>query len=158
MDRVKRLACKGYIVVLGLLFGLPASRPALANEYECSTYQVLEKNVPVNITDCREITSEADIFENNFYSYSAPFSLGVSIPYELSDILGLSLGKEQGTLVKALGFPEQKIDWDGTALSNTFKTFLTKQSRHSPIRTEPIGNGFCAQLPNEFCMDMVTGR
>jgi len=77
--------------------------------------------------------------------------LGVSIPYALSDMLGLSLEGDQGTLIKAFGFPEQKIDWDGTALSNTYKTFLSKQTRSMPIRTEPIGNGFCDELPSMIC-------
>lgn len=150
-----RLERISFGVILSSALFIPGSGSALANEYECSTYQKEEQGIPVNITDCREISSEDSIFEKNFFSYSAPFSLGVSIPYQLSDILGLSIKGEQGTLIKAFGFPEQKIDWDGTALSNTFKSLMSKQSRKMPIRTEPVGNGFCDQLPGEYCINSV---
>lgn len=152
MSRRRHLERISFGVVLSSALFIPGSGSALANEYECSTYQTEEQGIPVKITDCREISSEDSIFEKNFFSYSSPFSLGVSIPYQLSDILGLSIKGEQGTLIKAVGFPEQKIDWDGTALNNTYKTFMSKQSRRMPIRTEPIGNGFCDQLPAEYCM------
>lgn len=153
MSKVRHLAKKSIGLLLSSTLYIPASGSALANEFECSTYQTEIQGIPVNITDCREISSEEDIFEKNFFSFSAPFSLGVSMPYQLSDILGLSVKGEQGTLIKAFGFPEQKIDWDGTALSNTFKSFMSKQSRKMPIRTAPIGNGFCEQLSAEYCIN-----
>ena len=155
MSKVRHLAKRSFGALLSSTLFIPASGSALANEFECSTYQEERQGIPVNVTDCREISSEEDIFENNFFSYSAPFTLGVSMPYQLSDILGLSVKGEQGTLIKAFGFPEQKIDWDGTALSNTFKSFMSKQSRRMPIRTEPIGNGFCNLLPPEYCMNSI---
>jgi hypothetical protein len=50
-----------------------------------------------------------------------------------------------------LGFPDQTIVWDGSALQNTYAVLLEQQSNPLPWRTADVSNGFCAGLAAGGC-------
>ena len=105
----------------------------------------------VTETQCRKRVSFNDVVKDRFYSYSPQFLEGVSIPNTLADILGISLTGDGFFGIKAFGFPEQKIGWDGLALENVYRSGLRNQELDFPINTSNVGNGFCSGLPIAEC-------
>ena len=120
-------------------------------EIECRSRE-LSINDEISVeTQCREKITVNEAVDETFYSYSPPFLEGVSIPNTLADILGISLGGNGFLGIKAFGFPEQKIGWDGLALENTYRFGLRNQELEYPINTKAVGNGFCSGLSIAQC-------
>jgi hypothetical protein len=124
-----------------------------AETIECVTTQKQIKDLTTNVTDCRPITTVDKFFTNQYFSYAAPFAQGVSIPYVLADMLGISLNSQGDGMIRAFGFPDQQITWDGTAVQNAYKQVMAEQVRVVPLRTEPINNGFCSGIPLGQCFN-----
>ena len=101
---------------------------------------------PVEVTRCDGVQTTPQLVEQRFYTYTSPFSPGVDITHQITDVLGISLGGSDGTRLMGFGFPDQTIVWDGTALSNTYQVLLDKQSELIPWRTADVGNGFSSSL------------
>ncbi|WP_411876569.1 Occludin/ELL family protein [Vulcanococcus limneticus] len=111
---------------------------------------------PVEVTRCGPVTTTPEMVEQRFYSYTAPFARGVDITHQITDILGIAMGGGDGTRVVGLGFPDQTIVWDGSALHNTYQALLDRQSNPLPWRTDDVNNGFCSGLPQGSCAVPVT--
>jgi hypothetical protein len=45
-----------------------------------------------------------------------------------------------------LGFPDQTIVWDGTAVENTYRALVERQADPMPWRTADVPNGFSGSL------------
>ena len=50
-----------------------------------------------------------------------------------------------------LGFPDQTIVWDGSAVENSYQVLLDHQSTPLPWRTADVSNGFCQGLARGGC-------
>ncbi|MCP9849612.1 Occludin/ELL family protein [Cyanobium sp. Morenito 9A2] len=106
---------------------------------------------PVEVTRCGVVQTTSEMVERRFYSYTAPFARGVSLTNQITDLLGLAVPGRDGGRIVALGFPDQTIVWDGSALQNTYQALLEEQSSPIPWRTADVGNGFCSGLPEAGC-------
>ena len=71
---------------------------------------------------------------------------GVEPLHQLTNFLGIAVGGIDGNRVMGLGFPEQTLVWDGSALQNTTGALLEEQSPPLPMRTLDISSGFNGSL------------
>lgn len=129
------------------------STPVSAGPVVCSTSLEAPGGgaAPVEVTRCGPITTTAELLEQRFYSYTAPYASGVDITHQISDILGLAIpGRNSGRVV-AFGFPDQTIIWDGSALEATTRVLQEAQSAPLPWRSADRSNGFCQGLPTGGC-------
>jgi len=133
--------------------GVAAGGPALAGPVVCTSSIEAPRAgaAPVEITRCSPVTTAGELMERRFYSYTAPFARGVDITHQVTDWLGIAMGGGDGTKVMGLGFPDQTIIWDGSAVENTYQVLLEQQSNPMPWRTADINNGFCGSLPQGSC-------
>ncbi len=107
---------------------------------------------PVEVTRCGPVTTTPQLVERRFFSYTSPFARGVDITHQITDILGIAMGGGDGTKVMGLGFPDQTIIWDGSAVENTSRVLLEQQSSPLPWRTADVSNGFCTGLAQGGCL------
>ena len=135
---------------VAFLSGAPAAQ---AGPVVCtsSIEAPLAGSAPVEVTRCGPVTTTAELMERRFYSYTAPFARGIDITHQITDLLGIAMGGGDGTKVMGLGFPDQTIVWDGSAVENTYQVLLEQQSRPLPWRTADVSNGFCQGLPPDAC-------
>ena len=70
----------------------------------------------------------------------------MSVVNQITDVLGIAMGGREGNRVMGLGFPDQTIIWDGSAVENTYQVLLDHQSSPLPWRTADVSNGFCQGL------------
>ena len=141
-------------LVLGAMAAALASAPAaLAGPVVCtsSIEAPLAGSAPVEVTRCGPVTTTAELMERRFYGYTSPYARGIDITHQITDLLGIAMGGGDGTKVMGLGFPDQTIVWDGSAVENTYQVLLEKQSDPMPWRTADIKNGFCQGLPQGSC-------
>ena len=101
---------------------------------------------PVEVTRCGQVQTPPALMEKRFYSFRAPYAPGVSLTNQITDLFGIALGGVDGTRVMGLGFPDQAIVWDGTAVENTYRVLLEQQSRPMPWRTVDVPNGYSGSL------------
>ena len=147
-------AASGGVLMLGMGAAVLASAGAVkAGPVVCtsSIEAPLAGSAPVEVTRCGPVTTTAELMERRFYSYTAPFARGIDITHQVTDLLGIAMGGGDGTKVMGLGFPDQTIVWDGSAVENTYQVLLEKQSDPMPWRTADINNGFCQGLPQGSC-------
>ena len=111
----------------------------------------LEAAAPSEVTRCAPVVTTPQLVERRFYSYTSPFARGIDITHQITDLLGIAMGGGDGTRVVGLGFPDQTIVWDGSALENTYQVLLEQQSTPMPWRTADVNNGFCQGLPQGTC-------
>mgnify|MGYP006293225409 CR=1 FL=1 len=144
----------GGVLLLGVAATALASAPPVqAGPVVCtsSIEAPLAGSAPVEVTRCGPVTTTAELMDRRFYSYTAPFARGIDITHQITDLLGIAMGGGDGTKVMGLGFPDQTIVWDGSAVENTYQVLLEKQSDPMPWRTADINNGFCRGLPQGSC-------
>jgi len=141
------------IALLGATILLIGFEDARSEPIECTTQQEQIEGIPTNITECQPVVTVDKFFLDQYYSNAAPFAEGVSTPYALADMLGITLNNQGDGTIKAFGFPDQQITLDGTEVENTYKQLMGGQVRIVPIRTKPIDNGFCGKLPLELCFN-----
>ncbi len=110
---------------------------------------------PVEVSRCRPINTTGMILSKRFYTWTAPFSRGVDVMHQITDLLGISVAGLQGNRVMGFGFPDQTIVWDASALQNTFQVLLEEQSPAVPWRTVDISNGFTSSLAEESQVGMA---
>jgi hypothetical protein len=127
--------------------------PASAGPVVCtsSLEAPVAGQAPIEVTRCGPVTTTPELVERRFYSYTAPYARGIDITHQITDILGIAMGGGDGTKVMGLGFPDQTIVWDGSALQNTYQVLLEQQSQPLPLRTADVSNGFCSGLPQGGC-------
>ena len=105
----------------------------------------------VEVSRCGPVTTTPELMEQRFFSYTAPYARGVSVVNQITDVLGIAMGGREGNRVMGLGFPDQTIVWDGSAVENTYQVLLDQQSNPLPWRTADVSNGFCQGLPQSGC-------
>lgn len=136
-----------------LVVALAPGLPAAAGPVVCTT--TLEAPVPgagpVEMTRCGRTTTVPELVTQRFYSYTAPFARGVSLTNQITDILGIAMGGVQGDRVMGLGFPDQTIVWDGSAIQNTTAALLEEQSNPMPWRTADLSSCFTNSLAGSSC-------
>jgi hypothetical protein len=138
---------------LVLLLSLGALVPVQAGPVVCTTTLEAppEGSVPVEVSRCGPLTTTSELVTRRFYSYTAPYARGIDVTHQITDILGIAMGGGDGTKVMGLGFPDQTIVWDGSAVENTYQVLLEQQSHPLPWRTADVSNGFCTGLARGGC-------
>ncbi len=101
---------------------------------------------PVEVTRCNTVETVSELVERRFFSYTAPFARAVSVPNQIADLFGIAMGGVEGTRVMGLGFTDQTIIWDGTAIQNTTGFLLDQQHDPVPRRTADVSNGFPSSI------------
>jgi len=136
---------------------------ALANPVVCSTTleapPILEassvaSSVPVEVTRCGPVKRTDELVVDRFYSWTAPYARGVDMIHQLTDLLGIAVAGPEGNRVMGLGFPDQTIVWDGSALQNTYQVLVEEQSQAIPWRTVDVSSGFNGSLAGEPSVDV----
>ena len=97
---------------------------------------------PVQVTRCGAVQSSADLLEKRFYAYTSPYARGVDLTHQITDVLGLAMGGGDGTRLMGFGFPEQTINWDGSAIGAATEALLQRQSTPIPWRSADLPNGY----------------
>lgn len=135
-----------------LLSGPLLAAPALAGPVLCTT--TLEApaqpgGAPREVSRCGAVQTLPELVDQRFFTYTAPYAEGVSIRGQLRDLFGIATGSiNQGGGIRAFGFTDQTIVWDGTALQNTTGVLLEAQGDPLPWRTADLSNGFNGSLGN----------
>ena len=101
---------------------------------------------PVEVTRCAVVQTTAELVQNRFFTYTPTFARSVDITNQITDLFGIAMGGEGGTRVMGLGFPDQRIIWDASALNNTYNELMRQQSSPLYWRTEDVPNGFSSSI------------
>ena len=101
---------------------------------------------PVEVTVCHPTETTSELVNRRFYTWTSPMARGVDPLHQLTDVLGIAVGGIEGNRVIGLGFPDQTLVWDGSALQNTTGALLEAQSPPLPFRTLDIPSGFDGSL------------
>ena len=124
--------------------------PALAGPVLCTT--TLEApaqpgGAPREVSRCGAVQTLPELVDQRFFTYTAPYAEGVSIRGQLRELFGVATGSiNRGDGIRAFGFTDQTIVWDGTALQNTTGVLLEAQGDLLPWRTADLTNGFNGSL------------
>ena len=103
-------------------------------------------SAPVEVTVCEPTETTSELFKRRLYTWTSPMARGVDPLHQLTDVLGIAVGGIEGNRLMGLGFPDQTLIWDGTALQNTTGALLEEQSPPLPLRTRDISSGFNGSL------------
>jgi hypothetical protein len=112
---------------------------------------------PVEVTRCGVVQTVPELMQRRFYSYTAPFAEGVSLSGQITSLFGIAMGGGDGRRVMGLGFADQTIIWDGTAIQNTTQFLLQQQSEPMPWRTRDVSSGFSSSLSGDQRGDQPAG-
>lgn len=140
----------GSLLTGPLLTGPLPMGAALAGPVLCTT--TLEApaqagGAPREVSRCGAVQTLPELVDRRFFTYTAPYAEGVSIRGQLRDLFGVATGSiNRGDAIRALGFTDQTIVWDGTALQNTLGVLLEAQGDPMPWRTADLTNGFTGSL------------
>ncbi len=148
---MRLLALMAPVLVLG-----PAM-PVLAGPVVCRTgYEApldrdgRREGPPVEVTRCGAVQTVPELLERRYASWTAPYARGVDLTHQITDLFGIAMGGGNGSRVMGLGFTDQTIVWDGSAIENTYRTLLEEQSPPLPLRVADrfSGDGSPGALPN----------
>ena len=127
--------------------------PAIAGPVVCTT--TLEAPLagtldgggpPIQVTRCNPTQTTDELIQRRAYSWTSPFARGIDITHQITDILGIAMGGGDGTKVMGLGFPDQTIVWDGSAIENTYHSLLDEQSSPLPRRVADLESPFSSSM------------
>ncbi len=149
-----------FLTFLALLpLGAVLATAARANTLVCTTtleapsglaqVAAAEPAAPVEVSRCAPVQTTDALVVNRFYTWTAPFARGVDLIHQVTDLLGIAMAGPEGNRLMGLGFPDQTIIWDGSALQNTYKVLLEQQSAPIPWRTVDISSGIRGSLAAE---------
>lgn len=105
---------------------------------------------PTEVTRCGVVGTVPELVERRYFSYRAPFARGVDITHQITDLFGLAMGGGDGTRLMGLGFPDQAIIWDGSAIENTTTFLMDHQVHLVPLRS--------ADLPSPYTTSFRHGN
>ena len=105
---------------------------------------------PVEVTRCAPVETTEALVERRFFTWTSSYARGVDLLHQVTDLFGIALAGEDGQRLMGLGFPDQTIVWDGSALQNTTRMLLEAQSAPIPWRTVDLSNGFGSSLAEEM--------
>jgi hypothetical protein len=127
--------------------------PALADPVICTTTVEAApagagpgRAAPVEVTRCGVVETTDTLIMQRAFGWRAPYAAGVNILHQATDILGIAMGGPQGNRVMGLGFPEQGIIWDGSAIGNTVNAAMEELSSPIPFRTADLPSQFTGSL------------
>ena len=103
-------------------------------------------SAPVEVTLCQPTETTSELINRRLYTWTSPMAPGVDPLHQLTDVLGIAVGGIEGNRLMGLGFADQTLIWDGTALQNTTGALLEEQSSPLPLRTRDISSGFNGSL------------
>jgi hypothetical protein len=98
------------------------------------------------ITRCQRGQNIPELMERRMMTHTAPYAPGVSLGHQVADLFGIAIGWLDGNKFMGLGFPDQTIVWDGTAVENTYRALLEEQSQPLAWRTADVPSGFSSNL------------
>jgi len=132
------------------------SLPAVAAPVVCTTTleappQGRRKGVaaatgPIELTRCGVVETTDALVDRRAFTWRSSFARGVSLTHQITDILGIAMGGSDGNTVMGLGFPDQAIVWDGSAIQNTTAALLEEQGSPIPWRSGDLPNQFTSSL------------
>lgn len=151
------------VPVLGSALALAPPAPALAGPVVC--VNSLEAPLPVQgaaagapaslapvlVARCGPVVTTPQLVERRTYTWTAPFAQGVDLVHQVTDLLGIAVAGRDGNTVMGLGFPDQTLIWDATAIEATNRVLLDAQSNPMPLRTADVFNGYCSGLAQGGC-------
>lgn len=111
-----------------------------------ATGAVLAPASPVEVTRCTPVETIPELTERRAFTWTAPYARGVSMVHQITDILGIAVAGDSGTRVMGLGFPDQTLVWDGSAIQNTYEAQLRLMSPPMPRRTADLSSEFTTSL------------
>jgi hypothetical protein len=97
------------------------------------------------------VVTTPQLVERRAYTWTAPFAQGVDLVHQFTDVLGIAVAGRDGNTLMGLGFPDQTLVWDATAIEATNRVLLEAQSNPMPIRTADGFNGYCSGLAQGGC-------
>ncbi len=106
---------------------------------------------PVVVTRCGPVVTTPQLVERRAYTWTAPFAQGVDLVHQVTDVLGIAVAGRHGTTLMGLGFPDQTLVWDASAIEATNRVLLEAQSNPMPLRTADAFNGYCSGLAQGGC-------
>jgi len=159
--------CSRTLTLLAALFGsalaLAPSAPAQAGPVVCvssleaplplkgAAAAASSPLSPVVVTRCGPVVTTPQLVERRAYTWTAPFAQGVDLVHQFTDVLGIAVAGRDGSTVMGLGFPDQTLIWDATAIEPTNRVLLEAQSNPMPLRTADVFNGYCSGLAQGGC-------
>jgi len=159
--------CSRTLTLLAALFGsalaLAPSAPAQAGPVVCvssleaplplkgAAAAASSPLSPVVMTRCGPVVTTPQLVERRAYTWTAPFAQGVDLVHQFTDVLGIAVAGRDGSTVMGLGFPDQTLIWDATAIETTNRVLLEAQSNPMPLRTADVFNGYCSGLAQGGC-------
>ena len=130
-----------------------AGLPALASPVICTTTLEAPPQAgrtggaaPVEVTRCGVVETTEALVDRRAFTWRSSFARGVGLPHQITDILGIAMGGRDGNTVMGLGFPDQAIIWDGSAIQNTAAALLEEQGSPIPWRSSDLPNQFTSSL------------
>ncbi|MFW6732121.1 MAG: Occludin/ELL family protein [Synechococcus sp.] len=128
---------------------LAQAGPALAGPVMCRTSleapldrEGRREGLPLEVTRCGAVQTVPELLERRYASWTAPYARGVDLTHQLTDLFGIAMGGGDGSRVMGLGFTDQTIVWDGSAVEATYRSLLNEQSAPLPLRVadrlEPV--------------------
>jgi hypothetical protein len=101
---------------------------------------------PVEVTRCGVVETTDALVDRRAFTWRSSFARGVSLTHQITDILGIAMGGSDGNTVMGLGFPDQAIIWDGSAIQNITAALLEEQGSPIPWRSGDLPNQFTSSL------------
>jgi hypothetical protein len=105
-----------------------------------------EGSGPREVTRCGVVATTTDLVRQRYYTYRAPFARGIDITHQITDLFGVAMGGGNGSRIMGLGFPDQAIIWDGTAIENTNRFLMEQQAELVPIRTADLSTPYTTSV------------
>jgi len=137
-----------------LSLGALAAIPVAAGPVVCTTTleapdPAASAMAPVEVTVCGPEERTAELFERQFFTWTAPYERGVDLVHQITDLFGLAVAGDNGNRVMGFGFPDQTVIWDSAAVGATTRALVEEQSPSLPLRTRDLNNGFGSSLAAE---------
>ena len=104
---------------------------------------------PREVTRCGVVGTVPDLVQKRYFSYRAPFARGVDLTHQITDLFGVAMGGGNGSRIMGLGFPDQAIIWDGTAIENTNRFLMEQQVELVPRRTADLASPYTTSARTE---------
>lgn len=105
-----------------------------------------QRQGPREVTRCGVVGSTNELVEQRYFSYRSPFARGVDIVSQITDFFGVAMGGRDGSKVMGLGFPDQAIIWDGSAIENTTNFLMDQQVQLVPRRTADLASPYSTSV------------
>ncbi len=141
----KALAASGLVLTTCVVVAGPALALEPTGPVVCTTTLEAPSGMggPVEFTRCGVVRTTPEVVADRYYTWRAPFARGVSVVNQITDFFGIAMGGgREGNRVMGLGFADQAITWDGTAVENTASSLLQLQSPDLPLRTADLPSSF----------------